>query len=98
MSTIRLSSLLLFLVLQIADAITTHVGLAAGGDELNVLPALILARFGELAMYLPKALGVAVVLLLVIGLRRRYAQLWCAILPANILMVAVVLNNLQFWR
>ena len=56
----RLAIAALALLLQCLDVVSTHLGLAAGAQEANLLPAWLLHTYGEAALYVLKLLGVLV--------------------------------------
>lgn len=79
--------------LNLGDAISTHVGLAAGIPEGNPIPARLLADGGQLAFFGVKFGVVAAVVLVICLLGSRYPKLWHAITVTNVVLAAVVLSN-----
>jgi hypothetical protein len=90
--------LVLFVVLNIGDLVSTYVALNIGMREGNPLMSLLLQhyQFGALIVY--KALVVAVVSIGVLAMRRFHPRLArITILVCNVLVfLAVFLNILQF--
>ncbi|HEX2987385.1 MAG TPA: DUF5658 family protein [Chloroflexota bacterium] len=86
-------ALLIALALNVGDAISTHIGLTGGLQEGNAIPALLLANGGELAWVGSKFTLVAVVVLLVCLLGRRYPKLWHTFTVTNFVLLAAVLSN-----
>ena len=82
-----------FIVAQLLDMLTTHLGLGMGRQELNGAAAWIIAQQGEWAVYLLKGVLVAglVALLLLVGKRR--AVIWNAYLVAAWITTFAVINN-----
>ena len=85
--------LALFLVLQLADVLTTALGLRNGAVEANPAAAWLLSVHGELAVYAVKALIVVGVVALVLVVQRRYGRVWYALRASNVLYVLVVAIN-----
>ncbi len=86
-------ALALFVALNLADTVTTHVGLAAGLSEANGLPALAYAQGGEIGLFGVKWAACALVALVVIRLTR-YPGLWRAIHVGSGLLALVVVSNI----
>lgn len=85
---------LVFLLLNIGDAVSTYVGLGRGLSELNPLPAALLARYGLGAMLSAKAFIILGALVLVLALGRRYPLLWRGLWGISIGMALVVVSNI----
>ena len=83
----------LALLLQGLDVLSTHLGLAAGAQEVNLLPAWLLHTYGEATLYAVKALAVLVMAGLVWRLRW-WALTWRVCRCANVVMLLVVMLNL----
>lgn len=86
-------ALLAALVLNIGDLLSTHVGLANGLPEGNLIPAMLHANGGEVAMLGAKVAVVALVALIVCLLGRRYPRLWHTFTVTNVVILAAVLSN-----
>lgn len=86
-------ALLLLLLLNLADVITTHVGLAIGIPEGNPLPAMLLAGGGQLAMFASKAGMMAGMALIVCLLHDRYPNLRLALTVTNFMLLLVLISN-----
>lgn len=84
----------LFLLANLADALTTYLGLERGLSELNVLPASLLARYGLGAMMGAKAFIILGALVLVLLLGKRYPLLWWGLSALSVGLGLVVLSNL----
>ncbi len=88
-------SLVMLALLEAADVLTTHLGLAAGLPEANPLPAFVLAHAGEAGLYGVKILAVLLFVLALSRLaQRRQTNAWRALTVLNVLMLGVVLSNL----
>ena len=83
-----------FCVAQILDVTTTHIGLAQGRQELNGIAAWIIARDGEMTVYLLKLGLVAALVAFLLLFGRRRAGVWNAYLIAAWITTFAVLNNL----
>ena len=86
-------ALLLALALNLADVLTTHLGLARGIPEGNPIPAMLHAGGGEVAMFAAKFAVMASAILLVSLLGRRYPRLWHTFTVTNLVLLAAVLSN-----
>lgn len=85
--------LLAALDLNLGDAVSTHIGLAGGIREANLVPATMLATGGEPA-WLAVKFGVAAAVILAISLLgRRYPRLWHAVTVTNVVLLAAVVSN-----
>lgn len=84
----------LFIVLNLLDILTTHVGLAAGIPEGNPVPAFILASAGEPAMYAAKLAVCAVIILSVLRLHQ-YCRLRYTLYIGSAILLFVVASNLS---
>lgn len=93
MTRTRLTIAALALLLQLLDGVSTHLGLAAGAQEVNVVPAYLLATYGEPVLYAVKALAVLVMAGLVWRLRW-WALTWRVCRVGNVVMLLVVMLNL----
>jgi hypothetical protein len=89
----RLAIAALALLLQGLDVVSTHLGLAAGAQEVNIVPAYLLHNYGEAALYAVKALAVLVMAGIVWRLRA-WALTWRVCRVGNVVMVLVVAVNL----
>jgi uncharacterized protein DUF5658 len=78
---------------QLLDVTTTHIGLAAGRQELNGVAAWIIANEGELAVYAIK-LGLVAALVAFLLIFGRGRAVWNAYLIAAWITTFAVLNNL----
>jgi hypothetical protein len=85
--------LFLALALNLGDALTTQFGLSLGIPEGNPIPAMMLANGGRFALFGSKFGVMAVVLLAVCLLGRRYPRLWHTFTVTNLVLLAVVLSN-----
>ncbi len=83
-----------FLFIQIGDMLTTYVGLRAGLHEANPVARSLLMAYGEPAIYVLKAVGVAVILGCLLVLGRYYTRLGLALRVTNGLGALVLLSNL----
>ena len=83
----------LALLLQGLDVLSTHLGLAAGAQEANIVPAYLLGTYGEAALYAAKLLAVVVMAGLVWQLRS-WALTWRVCRVGNVVMLLVVMLNL----
>jgi hypothetical protein len=88
----------LFVVLNIADLLSTYVALGIGFHEGNPLMSALLARFGFVALIGYKAAVIAIVCGGVLLLRRPHPRLAGVTLAAcnAVVLVAVALNVLQY--
>lgn len=85
-----------FVGFQVMDAITTHVGLAMHHVELNRVMGPIMSIHGELAAYAVKGTAIAILLALLMLLRRRRPYIWHAYyVAAWISALAVIANVAQ---
>ena len=82
----------LALLLQALDVLSTHLGLAAGAQEVNLLPAWLLHTYGEAALYAVKLLAVLVMAGLVWRLRS-WPGAWRCLRWSNVAMLLVVAVN-----
>ena len=82
----------LFVLLQLADVLTTTFALRNGAVEANPVAATLMQAHGEPAVYAVKLLAALGVLGVVVALRR--PRLWLAPRIANALMLLVVMVNL----
>lgn len=85
--------LILALAVNLGDVLTTHFGLARGIPEGNPIPAMLLANSGQFAMFGAKFAVMAVVILMVCLLGRRYPKLWHTFTVTNVVLLAAVLSN-----
>lgn len=86
-------ALLIALVLNLGDALSTHIGLAGGLAEGNPIPAMLLAAGGEWAWIGSKFALVTAVVLMVCLLGRRYPKLWHTFTVTNVVLLAAVISN-----
>lgn len=82
-----------FLFIQIGDVLTTYIGLRAGLHEVNPVARSLLMAYGEPAIYVLKAVGVALILGCLLVLGRCYARLGLALRVTNALGALVLLSN-----
>jgi hypothetical protein len=85
--------LLLALILNVGDVLSTHIGLARGLPEGNPIPAMLLANGGQMAMFSGKVAVFAAVLLVVCTLGDRYPKLWHTFTALNVILLLVVVSN-----
>ncbi len=87
-----------FVVLQVADMVTTLFGLAVGAVEQNLVAASFFELVGPaLGVPLYKLAAVAVVISLLVWIQRRWAGRrlhWHVLTAANLLYFFVVTSNL----
>ncbi len=88
------AALTLFAALNLLDMASTFLALQVGLPEANGIPSMLLARGGESAMYLFKAMTALFVMAAVLRLSRYYRRLGHGLRAANWLLTAVVLLNL----
>jgi hypothetical protein len=90
--------LMLFLVLQLADMLTTAIGLAVGATEANPLAAMWFAQLGPvLGPVTCKMAAAAAVLALLARIQSRWPQKrldWRVLLVINACYGTVVVSNL----
>ncbi len=91
----RTVGLVLFMVLNALDAVTTHAGLAAGFPEVNPVPAMVLALAGESAMLGARILAVASAFFLVLRFHHRFPRLWIGIYVLDLVFAIAVVGNLR---
>ena len=91
-------SLILYAAVNLADLLSTYVGLQHGLHEGNPLMQHLLATYGFGALVMYKALVVAVVSVGVLALRKDYPRVaQITVVACNLLVGgAVLLNILQF--
>lgn len=85
--------LLAFLIFQLLDVVTTHIGFRLSHPELNQLMALVVGSRGELAAYAVKGVAVAVLLTMLMVLQYRRPHVWRAFQVAACLTAAGVAVN-----
>lgn len=88
-------AILVFLILNIADAASTHLGLHRGLPEGMPLPAAVLGAYGEWALYSLKAPMILLVLVTLLLYRSPWLWRWGLGVCNGIVAVAVVLNLAQ---
>ena len=81
----------LFVLLQLADVLTTTFALRNGAVEANPVAATLMQAHGEPAVYAAKLALALAVLGVVVALKR--PRLWLAPRVANVIMVLVVAIN-----
>ncbi|HEY7985066.1 MAG TPA: DUF5658 family protein [Ktedonobacterales bacterium] len=88
----------LFVVLNVADLVSTWVALGIGFREGNPLMSALLARFGFIALVGYKAAVIAVVCGGVLLLRRAHPRMAGVTLAACnvVVLLAVMLNVIQY--
>ncbi len=85
--------LILALLLNLGDVLSTYIGLSGGLPEGNPIPAMLLAKGGQLALFGSKFAVMAVVILMVSLLGSRYPKLWHTFTVTNVVLLAAVLSN-----
>ncbi len=85
--------LLIAMVVNLGDVLTTHIGLASGISEGNPIPATLIANGGELAWLRTKFGLMALLVLAICMLSRRYPKLWHTFTVTNVVLLAAVLSN-----
>jgi hypothetical protein len=86
--------LILAVIANGLDLVSTVVGLRLGIPEDNPLMSWVLGYHGELAMYVLKVLIVTSLVLFVGYLQRHYRRAWIFFLPMIFLPILAVANNL----
>ncbi len=87
--------ILLYVIFQLLDVVTTQAGLAAGLSEGNAIPAMILQAHGEQAFYLSKMALTLCLLGVAVSLSGKYERMWIALRLMTILTCVVVVSNLM---
>src|SRR5262249_9970655 len=92
------ASLILYAAVNLADLLSTYIGLQHGLREGNPLMGHLLAMHGFIAVVAYKTLVVAVVSVGVLALRKSYPRVaHLTVVACNVLVAsAVLLNVLQF--
>ncbi len=87
------AALILVLILNLGDVVTTRLGFALGIPEGNPIPAMLHASGGEFAIFGAKFAVMITIILLVCLLGKRYPRLWHTLTVTNIVLLAVVVSN-----
>ncbi len=96
LKTIRRAMVAAFIVLNLADIVSTAVGLRRGFVEANYLPALVFERFGEIGIYGLKWAVSCLFLAVVLRLTRQWPRIWYALHTSTAIVAIVVLSNV-YW-
>jgi hypothetical protein len=89
---VNIALLVLFVLIQVADVVTTRIGLKRGDDEANLLPAFMFSTFG----FWPSVIGIKVIgLALAILATVFVAKAWIFTGGLCLIGLAVLWNN---WR
>jgi hypothetical protein len=89
----KLTLVVVFLLLQFGDIVTTAISFRRGAVEANALPGWLLGNWGESGMYTTKALVVLAALYAILRLQHRFPRIWLSLRIINVVMVLVLLIN-----
>lgn len=96
-STLANRAILVFLLLQAADILTTAIGLSVGATELNPLPASVFSWVGPAAgLPLVKALSAGTIVAILVRLQSRFPDKnlhWGMMRAANVVYSFVIFQN-----